>query len=139
MKTKSFLMIFCLFAGTALMSLNGQKSMNKSVSHWETADYFTYVVCDGYLVDIVTGVVKVHAVTHFKDGEMVWEISQFKGDVVGESGEVFKMKELDKEYAETNSVTWRYHLKGNEGSHYIGTLTLNMTTWRITVGKTVCH
>jgi hypothetical protein len=46
MKTKSFLMIFCLFAGAALMSLSAQKT-DRTVNTWEKALYRTWVACDG--------------------------------------------------------------------------------------------
>jgi hypothetical protein len=48
------------------------------------------------------------------------------------------MMEFDKYDAGTGDFSWRYHLKGNEGSHYIGTITIT-STGKWIVGKTVCH
>lgn len=139
MKTKSFLMIFCLLAGAALMSLSAQ-SIEKSYQGWNNFLFFTEVYCDGEQVDYVEGVLKVHFVRHYAGGAWwKWEIYQAKGE--GQSlwtGEVFKYKEVDKVSHEDGIYTWHYLLKGNRGSKYMGHVTWDMNTGEIKVGPTSC-
>ncbi len=140
MKTKSFLLIFCLFAGAALMPLSA-KNGDRTVNTWEKSAYATSVFCDGTYVDYVMGTVDLHLTVHYnKKGELVWEKYHFKGEVTSYyTGETFEMMEFDKYGAGTGVLSWRYHLKGSYGSHYIGTLTYNFNTGEFSVGKTVCH
>ena len=64
---------------------------------------------------------------------------ELKGEAVSYfTGEVFKVKEIDKT-DNTSYTTWHYNLLGSNGSHYIGTLTLIWATGEIIVGNTVCH
>lgn len=139
MKTKSFLMIICLFACTALMSLFAQKA-DRTDNTWKKSSFFTWVYCDGTMVDIVEGEVHLHMTFHYdKKGELIWEKWHFKGTVTGYFGENFKLMDFEKYDASTAVLNWRYHLKGDQGSHYIGTLSYNYATGAFSVGKTVCH
>ncbi len=139
MKTKSFLMIFCLFAGAVLMSLSAQ-SIEKSYPGWSNSLFYTEVYCEGEQVDYVEGVLKVHFVRHYAGGSWwKWEIYQAKGE--GQSlwtGEVFKYKEVDKVDWGEGIYSWTYHLKGNRGSKYMGHVTWDMNTGEIKVGPTSC-
>ena len=73
-------MIFCLFAGAALMSLSAQ-SVEKTYQGWTNVQFYTEVYCDGVQVDFVEGVLKVHRVRHYAGGEWYkWGISQAKGE-----------------------------------------------------------
>ncbi len=131
------LLSICLAMGIGITQLSAQSVQNWNVSN----NYWSPVYCDGTLVDVLEGgVIRVHTVTHFnKDGYFTWEKAQIKGTVASSSGETFTIKELDKTYFTDHwYVTWTYHLKGDEGSHYIGTLTYSYFDGSITVGKTRC-
>lgn len=140
MKTKSFLLIFCLFAGAALMPLSAKKGDRTTNTKVESL-YGTSVYCEDNYVDYVIGSVNLHLTEHFnKKGELVWEKYHFKGEVASYyTGETFKMMGTEKFDASTGAYTWRYHLKGSSGSHYIGTLTYNYNTGVFSIGKTKCH
>lgn len=140
MKTKSFLLIFCLFAGAALMPLSAQKKDTKSDQFWVETYYYTPVFCDGVWIDRVEGVLKIHVVNHFKNGEWIWQNLQIKGEATGRfTGETFKLKMIEKYSNVTGVSTWHYNMKGDMGSHYIGSLTYNYSNGDFVINKTVCH
>ena len=137
MKKISLLFSICLAMGLGITQLSAQ-----SVQKWDMSTYWSPVVCEGTLVDFLEGgEIRVHTVTHYnKDGHFTWEKAQIKGWVTSESGERFTIKELDKTYRTDHwYVTWTYHLKGDMGHHYIGTMTYNYFNRSITVGKTHCR
>lgn len=142
MKTKAFLLI-CLFVGIGTMSVTAQDKANKADQGWFTSTYWSPVYCGDELVDVLEGgEISIHYVFRlFKNGEVLAkEIDQVKGTVTSQSGEVFKIRETDKyTYIDHWELIWHYNLIGNQGTHYIGTLTLNYQTGEITVGQTVCH
>ncbi|MEN8115821.1 MAG: hypothetical protein ABFS16_02520 [Bacteroidota bacterium] len=142
MKTKIFLLV-CLFMGIAVTQIYAQDKANNAVQGWAVGTYWTPVFCDGEMVDYLeNGEIRIHFVYRlFKKGDLIFkEIDQIKGTVTSRSGEVFKIRETDKwSYAGQWIVTWKYNLIGNQGTHYIGTLTYNYATGELTVGKTVCH
>ena len=139
MKMRSILMIICLFIGATSIQLSAQ-SINRSSQGWAYPVFETPVFCDGVMVDYVRGTVKCHWVAHYKDG-WIWEIDQAKGEGISmKTGELFRYKETDKISYVEGIVTWKYNLKGNMGNHYIGTITMDMSTWEIIeVGHTVCN
>ncbi|WP_320112791.1 hypothetical protein [Draconibacterium orientale] len=142
MKAKVFLLV-CLFMGMATVSVSAQDKANNADQSWKVSSFWSPVVCDGQLVDILSGgEITVHTVFKtFKNGSILAkEIIQIKGTVESESGEVFKIKEFDKWIKTDRWVGyWTYNLIGDQGSHYIGTLYLDYSTGMITVGKTVCN
>ncbi len=114
----------------------------KSIQGWFTSSYWSPVYCNGDLVDILNGgVIRVHWVLHFKDGADVWETDQLKGEVTSTSGEVFRVKEVDKYYhTDTWYVTWHYNLMGDRGNHYTGFITINYFTNEVVeIGNTHCN
>ena len=142
MKAKVFLFT-CLFIGIASISAQAQEKANGAEQSWKVSAFWSPVVCDGVLVDVLEGgEITVHTVFRtFKNGSILAkEIIQIKGTVESASGEVFKIKESDK-YIKTDHWEgyWTYNLIGDQGSHYIGTLYVDYSTGIITVGKTVCH
>lgn len=140
MKMRRILMIICLFIGAASIQLSAQ-SINKSYQGWWYAVWETPVYCDGVMVDYVRGTVKVHGVAHYKDG-WIWEIDQAKGEATSlkPTAEKFRYKETDRISYVEGEIAFKYNLKGNMGSHYIGTITLDLATWEIiSIGQTVCH
>lgn len=141
MKTKSILISFCLILGVAITQATAQNHGTKTVQGWIQSTYWTPVYCGDEIVDNLSGgVIRVHYVIHYKDGNYQWETDKLKGEVTSQTGEVFQIREIDKTYFTDHwYVTWHYNLIGNWGTHYIGTLTYSYWTGQITVGNTVCH
>ena len=84
---------------------------------------------------------KVHAVDIYKDGEYVRQIVHAHGEAISwVTGEKFKYKEVGKWYPNEEISTWRYNLPGEDGSHYIGTLVIDMgvSPWQFIPGDCKC-
>ena len=141
MKTKNIFLIVCILAGTALLPLSAQKNDTSSDAFWvQSVYYYTPVRCDGAFVDWVEGEFKIHVVNHYKDGVWIFQRLQISGVGTGYlSGETFKFKMKEKYSDVTGMDTWHYNLKGDEGSHFIGSMTYDYSTGSFTVNKTVCH
>jgi hypothetical protein len=127
MKTKKFLLL-CLFIGIGMTKLyaqdwppfvppDGTKSMTFS-SVW-TWGYSTPVYCNNMQVDYVTGTAYAHCVWHYVGGVYVWARVSSHGVATGESGEVFKVQETDKEIESPLNRYLHVNLIGDRGSHYI--------------------
>lgn len=120
-----------------------QDKANNAEQGWYTSEYWGPIYCDGEEVDFLEGgVLRVHYVSRYVAGVSYKEVTQLKGQVTSsKTGEVFKVRETDKTFWEPGIyfITWHYNLIGNMGTHYNGTLTLNMFTGEITIGRTVCH
>jgi hypothetical protein len=138
MKTKSVIMIFCLFIGAVSIQLSAQ-STSKSNTGWWNWPFYTEVYCDGTILGTINGDLDFHYVIHVdKDGNETW-ILQAKGEGVADwSGETFVYKELDKIDYGTGIYAWTFHLKGNKGNHYMGHITWNMVTGAQIIGPTTC-
>lgn len=130
-----------MFMGMMLSQTYGQNKDTKTVQGWIESEYWSPVFCDGVLVDLLQGgYIRLHYVIHYKDGEYQWETDQLKGEVTSCTGEVFRIREIDKYYFDDSwYLTWHFNLIGNMGTHYIGTLTYSYATGKITVEKSVCH
>ena len=141
MKTKTFLLL-CLFLSIGLTQLSAQNDFppvingTKSVAftmNWDwIGGYFTPVYCpneQGVLevADYVTGTLTAHAVWHFVNGQMRWYNVISHGEVIGESGETFTISEQDKGTYSAEGIdlgaTWHFNLKGDQGNHYLGSIT----------------
>lgn len=141
MKAK-IIFLLCLFAGIAMTQVSAQDKAKNAGQGWSTSTYWSPVFCDDKLVDVLEGgEIRVHKVVRWVPGISYKEIVQIKGEVTSESGEVFKISERDWYHNMDGTwyVSWHFNLKGNRGSHYIGTITQNLATGELTVGKTVCH
>ncbi len=142
MKAKVFMLAF-LFIGFVTSSVPAQDKANKAEQSWSVGTFWSPVVCDGEVVDVLAGgEITVHTIFRaFKNGSILAkEIIQIKGTVESASGEVFKIKESDK-WIKTDHWEgyWTYNLIGDQGSHYIGTLYYDYSTGALTAGKTVCN
>lgn len=139
---KKFILIgLCLFMGLTLSRTYGQNNGTKTVQGWIESQYWSPVFCDGVLVDVLEGgTIRLHYVAHYKDGKFQWETDQLKGEVTSYTGEVFRIREIDKYYIdESLYLTWHFNLIGDMGTHYIGSLTYSYATNSITINKSVCH
>ncbi|MDD4108883.1 MAG: hypothetical protein PHH93_09200 [Prolixibacteraceae bacterium] len=141
MKTTFFLILF-FFLGLAVTQTSAQEKANQADQGWFTSTYWSPVYCDGEIVDLLEGgEIRVHYVFRlFKNGSVLAkEIDQIKGTVTSSTGEVFKIRETDKyKYIDGWELTWHYNLIGDQGSHYIGTITYYYKTGELVVGHTVC-
>jgi hypothetical protein len=127
MKKKSaFLVIICLFLGAVFTQISAQKTIQG-----KTTSYFLLdVYCDGEVVDHIGGMMRTHWVFH--SGQGFWQILQIKGTAYStdpESTEEFKYIETDRKdlFLDPWVVMIHYNLKGNQGSHYVGTAWADLT------------
>ena len=127
MKRKSaLLVIICLFLGAASIQLSAQ-SENRSYQGWYEFSYYTDIYCEGDVADVLLWDTKVHWVVHFKDGVIVRHMEQLKGTAISSyTGEKFKYKEKDY-YLNDDIIYIQYNAKGDMGSHYIGTMLIDIS------------
>ena len=142
MKAK-LVFILCFLLGIGLTQLSAQNPNStdtKTIQGWFMSSYWSPIYCGDMLVDYLEGgVIKVHYVVHYKNGNYIWETDFLKGEVTSASGEVFTVSELDKTYFTDHwYLTWHFNLKGDRGSHYIGTITYNYWNGETTPGMAVC-
>ncbi len=121
--------LFVVIGLTQLYAQKGNSTDSKSYQGWTESLYWAPVYSGDQIIDCLSGTVAVHFVSHFKNGSLMFENDQIKGEVTSVSGEVFELKELDRyNCADGLSFAWKFNLMGNWGTHYIGTLTYNMLT-----------
>jgi len=142
MKTKLIVML-CLLLGLVWTDSFAQENNRSASQGWASGAYWSPVYCDGEMVDMLEGgTLRIHYVTRIKPFVYYKETDQLKGEVTSSvTGEVFQIRETDKIHytPEMYIVSWKYNLIGNMGTHYHGTITMDMHTGEITVGKTVCN
>ncbi|MEI8115252.1 MAG: hypothetical protein WCI54_16595 [Bacteroidia bacterium] len=133
MKTKVFLFV-CLFLGIGLTQLSAQdfslpkNGENGSVTSRFTTWYWLPVYIDGVMVDELSGDVEWHIIIRYKNGAMINVIDKITGiSIQSKTGENFTGSEIDRQNIEDQLGIWHFNLKGNQGTHYIGTLT--QTNW----------
>jgi len=148
MKTKTIFML-CLLLGIGLTQLSAQKGNDGtgSVSGyyvWDT--FFQPVYRNGVLIDYVEGSISFHRLMHFKDGALVWIKTQGFGEAVSVSnadlgftgtGEVFDIQSINRTVDMEMGIS-HLRLKGNQGSHYIMTFTMDFYTGEITYTGCKC-
>jgi hypothetical protein len=142
MKTKTFFLI-CLLSSIGLTQLSAQGdqkgSDTRSYSFRGELPYWFPVYCDGVQIDYLSAIVDAHGVEHFVNGVPVWAQAHIKDDIISESGEVFKLHEINKLYFPDPYVyiCSQTNLIGNNGSHYIA-----KQTWYLdgtyTIDKALC-
>lgn len=146
MKTKTFFLI-CLFLGIGLTQLSAQngKNGNGAVSLWKVWNgYWQPVYCDGVNVDNLYGTVTYHVVVHYKNGIVISENVHYTGVVQSSiSTEEFKLSEIDKLDYTAGLLTWHFNLIGNQGTHYIGSMTWDAVNdpnfENPVIDKAICH
>lgn len=140
---KTFLLFLAILFLSSIISTNveAQEKSKRALQGWFTSEYWSPIYCDGNMVDMLEGgTLRVHYVYHYIPGKLYKEKYQLKGEVTSSTGEVFKVSEKDVYYVESGTwyVTWKYNLKGNWGTHYIGEVTQDVWSGELTIGKTVC-
>jgi len=146
MKTKT-LILLCLFMGIGLTQLSAQKGKNGNgaISLWKVWDgYWQPVYCDGVNVDNLTGTVTYHVVIHYKNGNMISENVHYTGVVQSSNTtEEFKLSEVDKVDDINGIISWHFNLIGNQGTHYIGSMTWDAVNdpnfENPVIDKAICH
>lgn len=120
-----------------------EKSAMTKTYQWKSGEgYFMPLICDGETVDMLSGTLMAHYRWHVQKGEYKWIILNFSGELTSEStGETFQILEVDKiEFMDghygTYDLTW--HVRGDQGSHYIGSGYVDLTSWEVIPEKTVC-
>ena len=157
--TKLFLAMACVIMLIACSKSNddpivtGSQSSVKSVNTKGTGtiagdrvtDSYWPVYCNGTQIDFLVGTITYHDVVHFKDENLTWAHAQGFGEAVStwigtpETAEVFTVQEIDHKFIPGqafSTITW--NIKGNKGSHYIGTVLMDNTTYDLTSFKAVC-
>lgn len=144
MKTKNFFLL-CLLLGMALTQLSAQNDQNGTGSvsmRFEDMDYHPFdipVYCDGVLVDEITDFqLDWHYVTHYQKGTQVFCRVQLFGEGYGRiSNEYFEVNEIVSQ----EDISWtgieHLNLKGDEGTHYI--VTLSFEGFTPTPIRAVCN
>jgi hypothetical protein len=119
----------------------GSNPGNYSVSHWFTSGYYTPLVCDGLVVDNLSGALNTHCTMHYTNGKLVQMVMIYTGSIASQStGELFKIKEIDMyDLPHSGMVTFHSNIKGNQGNHIITSAFIDVNTWEIIINKTSCQ
>ena len=133
MKKKTFFLI-CLLSGVGFLQVFAQNDKNATGSFQEHLVYNDWgipVFCNGQQVDLLIATIQIHHIGHYLKGNWLWCKFHAFGNAVSTngSGEVFSVQEIDKQ---VNNIqpdgSWEWidaehvNLKGDKGTHYIGTL-----------------
>lgn len=85
---------------------------------WE--GYAVNVYCDGTLTDAVTGTVTFHIISHYQQGNWMWDRYQYSGHLTSTiTGESFTVTDEYVYDPIVASGTGHCNMNGNMGSHYI--------------------
>lgn len=133
MKTKTFLFLF-LFLGIGLTKISAQEG--KSIV-WDNPYYiWESLDCNGTHVGDLFGPMVWHLVGHYINGVEVWEIAHAHGTIQSDWGEVFTVKEVNKENIPVDGyITGSTNLNGDQGDHFIFSMTFD-DNWNIVSIKT---
>ena len=142
---KKTLLIICIFLSFSLVQLSAQsdslvKVINKTdVFTYDNSVYSFPVYCNGEIVDILWGNIKVKGLYHVEKGLFKWAMYIWDGELEGLYGEVFQIHWSVKVFLpKLGDITYRFNLVGNMGSHYINSGTSDPNTGILTIDKTVC-
>ncbi|WP_340110734.1 hypothetical protein [Maribellus mangrovi] len=141
---KSLMLFIASFLVVIAFSTNveGQEKSQRAFQGWSVSTYWSPIYCDGEMVDFLEGgTLRIHYLYHYVHGKFMKQIVQIKGEVTSDTGEVFKISERDLYYPDDETITvyWKYNLRGNWGTHYIGELAADYFTGEIVwIGKSVC-
>ena len=141
MKKRLIVLFTCLLAGAFTFSLFAQDPYTGSVSTKTQSYWWTYLVCDGAFVDYVEGVVEMHKVEHFQNGELKWTKYTFTGNAQGYYyPEVsYTIKSQEKENLPVDGLyTWTAHMKSDDGGHFMCSFIWDMVNGGTTVDKAWC-
>jgi len=120
-----------------------EKSADTKTYQWKTEDgYFMPLMCNGETIDMLSGTLMAHYRWHVMNGQNRMVHVRFSGELTSAStGETFTITEADKIWYQEGQMThysFSWNVKGNWGSHYIGSGYLDLDTWEVIPEKTVC-
>jgi hypothetical protein len=126
---------------------------NFSVSHWFESSYWIPINCGGDTIGYLEGNCIVHCSmfghydpdfpkgTPYALNYFVWKwmVMEFRGTLTSNSGEVFKIQEVDKYFADTANYTFHANIVGDKGTHFILSGSgLLVAPWTFNIDKAVC-
>ena len=138
---KSLKILFMLFIviGFTTNPVKAQEKENGTVSYSMDVEVALELWCDGIYIDFINDVyVEAHARVHYNNGNVIWMKATvhgtflFKGVTYEINGKT-SVIELPNDIQEAH-----YNLKGNDGSHYVGNVTVNDHTHTFTFSKALC-
>jgi hypothetical protein len=111
------------FINNGLTQLSAQK---KTVKFSGEFDYWRLVYCNGVYSDTLIGKTFYESGELVKDSFIVWQNFHNRDTATSiKTREVFVVEEKDRHYPDATFVIWNFNLKGNQGSHYLGSTTYN--------------
>jgi hypothetical protein len=136
MKTKTFLFLF-FFLAITLTKLSAQDEPKGKSIVWDNPYYiWESLDCNGTHVGDLFGPMVWHVVGHFSDGVEVWEVAQAHGDIHSDWGEVFKVKEVNREFIQKDGIIiGKTNLNGDQGDHFIFNMAFDLN-WNLLSIKT---
>ena len=119
--SKIFVATLLLFLFSSAVMAQNKKATVEWDYEWE---YWLDVKC-GDFTDVLIGPVTSHVVTHHnKDGDPIKANWHTTGVISSDkTGEVFIVNESSKDDIQGTSVDLHFNLRGNMGSHYVGSAT----------------
>ena len=153
MKTKTFFML-CLLLGIGSTQLYAQLQYPDPYAHNKHgtgatittggSEYWVWVpvFCNEEFVGLLSVDYTVHYLDHWKDGNWISYVISVQGEAKSEAtGEIFEFNEQIKEYGMTTPpwiLSWKLNLRGDKGSHYIMSVSWDITNDIFTIDKGLC-
>jgi hypothetical protein len=154
MKTKTFLLL-CLFTGIGLTQLSAQLQYPDPYAHndrgtgatittggAEYVDWGVPVFCHGEFVELLLVDCTLHYLDHWMNGNWISFVISLHGEAKSDAtGEVFIFNEQFKNYGMTTPpwiLSSKLNLRGDKGSHYIMSITYDITNDIFTIQKGLC-
>lgn len=136
MKPFKFSIVLCIILSFTAAVTKAQE--NGTISYMNVAEVILPLYCGNVPVDRISdNWVEAHFRIHFEDGLIKWRILSLKGHVQSEGGITFEITALSM-FRKWPVQEAHYNLKGDDGSHYVGSLTYNNDTDKFTFGKAIC-
>lgn len=113
---------------------------NGSTVEWDVEwTYWIDVEC-GDWTDSLSGPVTAHVVSHYKNGEIISTIFHTTGVIQSaNTNEVFIVNEVSRDNFAADYIDFQFNLRGNMGSHYIGTMTWDYVPGDPNTGIMITH
>ena len=138
MKTLKVLIALWITLSFSANLANAQEKENGTVSYYMPLEFNFELWCGDVFIDFIHDIyVEGHVVVHYKNGERIWmKITACETFMF--NGVTYEFNGLS-EIVEEDIQEVHYNVKGDDGSHYVGSVTIiegNPTTW--TFSKAMC-
>jgi len=137
MKALKFFIVLCIMLCFATFNVNAQEKKNGTVSDCISVPVVLELWCDGSFVGFINNVwADAHMRVHYNDGNKIWmkitvhSTFLFNGVNYEING---KTDIIDEDIQEAH-----YEIKGDDGSHYVGIVTVSDKTGEFTFSKALC-